>query len=87
MSSQRENCLGSQNQRMAWVGGDLKDHPVPISAVGSAVTHSVRHQFRFPRAPSNLASNTSRDGASTTSHISSPKILQPNGRFAERLFW
>ena len=48
-------------RRMAWVGGDLKGHPVPSPAMGSAATH----QIRLPRAPSSLGLSASRDGAST----------------------
>ena len=43
---------------MASVGGDLKDHLVPTPCHG---------RIRLPRAPSNQASNASRDGACTTS--------------------
>jgi len=46
---------------MVWVGGDLKAHSAPTPAMGRAAPH----QLRLPRAPSNLAMNTSRDGAPT----------------------
>ena len=53
---------------MAWVGRDLKDHRVPVSpALERVANRSVKSYTRLPRAPSNLAFNTSRDGASTAS--------------------
>jgi len=45
---------------MAWDGRYLKDHPVPIPCDGLVATH----QIRLPRASSNLALSTSRDGIS-----------------------
>ena len=51
---------------MAWVGRDLKDHESPTPLLGRA-TNLPLYQTRLPRASSNLALNTSRDGASTTS--------------------
>jgi len=44
---------------MVWVGRDLKAHPDPTPCGGLGATH----QLRLPRAPSNLALRTSRDGA------------------------
>jgi len=41
------------------VGRELKAHPAPTPAVGRAAPN----QLRLPRAPSNLALSTSRDGA------------------------
>ena len=51
----------SQNHRTVWVGRHLRDAPSsnPVLWTGLPPTRSG------PRAPSNLASNTSRDGAST----------------------
>jgi len=49
---------------MVLVGGDLKVHPVPAPCV---VGRAATHQIRLPRAPSNLALDTSRDGAPTAS--------------------
>jgi len=43
---------------MSWGGRNLKDHHVTALAVGR-----VTSQLRLPRAPSNLALSTSRDGA------------------------
>jgi len=45
---------------MDWVGRELKAHPVPTPCHGLAAPH----QLRLPRAPSNLALSTSRDGHS-----------------------
>ena len=53
----------SHNHRMDWVGRELKAHPVPTPCHGLAAPH----QLRLPRAPSNPALGTSRDGASTES--------------------
>ena len=70
----------SQNHRMARVGRDLRDHeaPTPMPQAGPPAS-------RLPRAPSNLALNTSRDGASTASlgslfntHHSLGKELPPD---------
>lgn len=36
-----------ENQRMGWVGRDLRDHPVPTPALGRDDIHSIR----LPRAP------------------------------------
>jgi len=47
-------CL--MHHRMAWVGSDLKDHPVPTPCCGLVVPH----QLRLPRALSNLALSTSQ---------------------------
>jgi len=44
---------------MAWVGRDLKDHVVPNS-----LGRDMFHWTSLLKAPSNLALNTSRDGAS-----------------------
>ena len=56
---------------MAWVGRDLQDHkaptPPPASAAGRAADLLISYQPRLPRAPSNLASNASRNGASAAS--------------------
>ena len=43
--------------------GTFKDHPVPIPCCGLGAPHQVR----LSKATSNLALDTSRDGASTTS--------------------
>ena len=48
----------SQNHRMAWVGMALQDHTVPTSLPQAGLS-AIR--IRLPRAPSNLALNTSRD--------------------------
>ena len=56
----------SQNHGMAWVGRDLKDHESPTPLPGRATSLPI-YSTRLPRAPSNLALNTSRDRASTTS--------------------
>ena len=48
---------------MLWVERDLKDHTNSIPAVG----RDNFHWTRFPRAPSSLALNTSRDNAFTAS--------------------
>ena len=44
------------------VGRDLKDHEAPTPATGRATNLHIQCQTRLPRAPSNLALNTSRDG-------------------------
>ena len=71
---------------MAWIRRDLKDHGCPTLLPGRATNLPI-YQPRLPRAPSNLALNTSRDGASTTSlgsqpipapHNSPCKELPPN---------
>jgi len=46
---------------MAWVGRDLKDHPVPTFCHRQNC-QLLDHCIRLHRAPSNLALNTSRDG-------------------------
>jgi len=51
---------------MAWVGRDLKDREAPPPLPGRATNLPI-YLTRLPRAPSHLALNTSRDGASTTS--------------------
>ena len=56
IESQKHRSIESQNHRMIWVGGN---HPAPTPAMGRAAPH----QLRLPRAPSNLALSTSRDGA------------------------
>jgi len=43
--------IESYNDRMVWVGRNLKAHPAPAPAVGRAAPHHLR----LPRAPSNLA--------------------------------
>jgi len=48
------------HHRMVWVGRDRKAIPAPTPAMSRASPH----QFRLPRAPSNLALSASRDGAS-----------------------
>jgi len=45
---------------MAQVGRDLKDHEAPTT--GRTTNLHIPYQPRLPRAPSNLALNTSRDG-------------------------
>ena len=49
----------SWNHRMVWVGRNLKAHLVPTPGMGRAATQ----QLGLPRAPSNLASSASGDGA------------------------
>jgi len=49
---------------MVWVGTDLKDHLVPTPP---ATSRDIFHQPRVLRAPSNLALNPAREGASTAS--------------------
>ena len=49
--------------RMAWVGRDLKDHPVLTPCHGQG----CQHWIKMIRTPSNLTLNTSRNGASTVS--------------------
>lgn len=51
------------NHRMSWVGRDLKAHTAQPAALGRAASH----QLILPRAPSNSAWSTSRDGAPTGS--------------------
>jgi len=46
---------------MGWFGGDLEVDAVPTPTMDRAAIQ----QIRLPRAPSNLASSTSRDGAPT----------------------
>jgi len=53
--------IKAQDHRLAWVGTDLKEHPV----LSPAVERDTSPQIRLPRAPSNLAFGTSRDGTST----------------------
>ena len=48
-----------------WLG--LNDHQVQIPCHSSATILQIWYWTRLPRAPSNLALNTSRDGASTPS--------------------
>uniref|UniRef100_A0A8V0YXK1 Lipoyl synthase, mitochondrial n=1 Tax=Gallus gallus TaxID=9031 RepID=A0A8V0YXK1_CHICK len=57
------------NHRMARVGRDLKYHQAPTSLSQAGLPTSTLNtaRARLPRAPSNLALNTSRDGASTAS--------------------
>lgn len=45
---------------LAWAGRDNKAHPIPTPYCCLVTTH----QIRLPKAPYNLASNASRDGAS-----------------------
>jgi len=59
----RPKPIESQKHRMAWVGRDVKDHPVSNSCFGQGCPQKLR----LPRAPSNLAFSASRDGAPTTS--------------------
>jgi len=49
---------------MAWVGRDLKHHLIPSSVPWAGLP--ITQQIRLLRTPSNLASNTSRDGASVS---------------------
>ena len=62
-SSSHLICLfiESHNHRIVWVGGDFKALPAPTPCHGLVVPH----QLRLPRAPSNLALSTSRDGSPT----------------------
>jgi len=53
--------------------GTLKTHPAPTPSHGG---RAVPHQLRLSRAPSNLALNYSRDGASTGSLDSASPPLQ-----------
>jgi len=39
---------------MAWVGRDLKDHPVPSPAVGRAADNWIKQQIKLPRTPPSL---------------------------------
>jgi len=48
---------------MDWVGREFEDKPEPTLYHGLVATR----QIRLLRAPSNLALNVSRDGASTAS--------------------
>jgi len=50
------------NHRMVWIGSDLKDLWVPTPYLPPAMGRAAPHQLRLPRAPSNLALSTSRDG-------------------------
>ena len=63
-----KNSEYSQNHRMAQVGRDLKGHeaPTPMPQAGPP-TSTPNTRTRLPRAPSNRALNTYRDGAATTS--------------------
>jgi len=47
------------NYRMAWVGGDLKDHPVPTLLLWA----SGHPQALAAQGPPKLPLNTTRDGA------------------------
>jgi len=53
-----------QNHRMVRVGKDLKDHLVPTPP---AMSRDIFHQPGVLRAPSSLALNPAREGASTAS--------------------
>ena len=60
------SCLCTLNHRtIEWLGleGTLKT----IQFQSLAVSRTATHQLRLPRAPSNLALTTSRDGAHTAS--------------------
>ena len=62
---------------MAWVGRALKDHKTPTPPPPhhrQATNLHISYQPRLPRAPSNLALNTSRDGRG--SHSLSGQLLQ-----------
>ena len=52
--------LHNMESQNGWVGRDLKDHLVPIPAIGWLPPH----QLRLPRA-SSMALDTPRDGAPT----------------------
>jgi len=60
---------------MVWVGRDLIDHlvPRPLSWTGDLPLG------RLIKAPFNLALNTSREGASTSSYIMIYNVLIANG--------
>lgn len=65
--NQQENNEMGQCQlshRMAQVGGDLKDHPVPTTCCGLV----ANQQVMLPRAPSTPTLNASRDGAQLRAH-------------------
>lgn len=53
---------------MVWVGRVLKDYQSQTPAMGNAPTQ----QLRLPRATSNPAVSTSRDGALTASLAAAP---------------
>jgi len=55
--NQKANKSSEPQNGLGWT--DLKAHAAPTPAVGRAALH----QLRLPRAPSNLALSTSRDGA------------------------
>ena len=62
-----------------WLGRDLKEPPPPPPpppppATGRATNLLISYQPRLPRAPSNLALNTSRDGWGI--HSLSGQLLQ-----------
>jgi len=62
-SAKGQDLLCPFNHRMAQVGRDFKDHEAPTPpAAGRATNLHISYQPRLPRAPSNLALNTSRDG-------------------------
>lgn len=68
----RKTQSGKNSNKMSEVGRDLKVHPVPITLPWMPLCHLPLDQV--PKAPSNLALNISRDGASTTSQgCSSPE--------------
>ena len=50
---------------MAGVERDIKEDLVPPPAVGRVASYYIRQDIRLPTAPSSLALNTSRNGAST----------------------
>jgi len=47
---------------LGWRGPQSTFSSNPLLWAGLPTTKSIRHQIRLPRAPSNLAFNTSRDG-------------------------
>ncbi|NXF75326.1 KSR2 Kinase, partial [Sclerurus mexicanus] len=67
------HLMDSQNPRMAWLGRDLKAHPVPPPAMG----WDTFHQPRLLQAPSNLAVDTSAQPVSGPSHLPREEFL-PN---------
>ena len=48
---------------MIWVGSDIEDHLIPTPPT---IGRDTFHQTKLLKAPSNLALNVSREGASTT---------------------
>jgi len=59
----KHQVVSSATDATTQVGRDHKDHEAPTApATGRATNFHISYQPRLPRAPSNLALNTSRDG-------------------------